>query len=219
MDDHIDTYDRGYIYCFSNVSMPGIHKIGITERNPKLRLNEANSADTWKPPTPYEIVLAKRVLNPKQKEVTLHNLLSQFTERVNRKREFFRVSQEVVKTFFELIDGDVWVETPEIPPKEINPPKENVKGSRTMYRCFADGQLIRHRIGNKTWIGYYCSCENVIVVDYTTCKTSTYKTLSGFAEAHYSIDKPERVSANGWKECECEVNGEWISTFNLIEIF
>ena len=80
-----------------------------------------------------------------------------------------------------------------------------------MTKCFINGQLIRHIIGiNKTWIGVYNSLENGII-----CDTNFYKSLSGFAETHYSIDKPDRISANGWRECECEVNGKWISTYNL----
>ena len=77
------------VCCFSNDSMPGILKVGVTERTPDLRLSEANSPDTWRPPTPYKIEFAKKVYNPKQKETTLHKLLSQYTERINPKREFF----------------------------------------------------------------------------------------------------------------------------------
>ena len=50
------------------------------------------------------------------------------------------------------------------------------------------------------------------------CDTKFYKSLSGFAVAHYTIDtidRTDRVTSNGWKECECEVNGKWIYTFNL----
>lgn len=90
--------------------MPGILKVGMTERTPELRLNEANNSGTWTLPS-YKIVIAKKVLNPKQKELTLHILLSQYTQRIHPKREFFRVSQEEVKTFFDLIDGELWVET------------------------------------------------------------------------------------------------------------
>jgi hypothetical protein len=99
----------GYLYCFSNESMPGILKVGMTERIPNMRLNEANTSDTWRPPTPYKFEFAKKVYNPKQKERTLHMLLSKYTERINPRREFFRVSLEEVNTFFELMDGELYI--------------------------------------------------------------------------------------------------------------
>ena len=212
----------GYVYCFSNPSMPDIRKVGMTERTPEIRLNEANRSDTWRPPTPYKLEFAKKVLNPKQKETTLHILLSQYTERINPKHEFFRVSTEEVKAFFDLIDGDLWVKEPEEEEEEeegddyqytvSNSPVVKCRGNRDMSKCFTNGQRIRHTIGiNKTWIGIYDSSKNKIMYD-----TKFYKSLSGFAEMHYSITRPDRVkSANGWFECECEVNGKWISTFNL----
>ena len=212
----------GYLYCFSNESMPGLLKVGMTERTPEIRLNEANSSDTWRPPTPYKIEFAKKVLNPKDKETILHKLLSQYTERINPKREFFRISPEEVKTFFDLIDGDLWVKDPEDEEEddededeeeENKENKENKeKGCRDMTKCFTHGQRICHTIGiNKTWIGIYDSSKNGIMYD-----TKFYKSLSGFAETHYSIDRTDRVkSANGWKECKCEVHGKWISTYNL----
>lgn len=36
-------------------------------------------------------------------------LLKKYTERINSKGEFFRVSPEEVNTLFDLIDGDLWV--------------------------------------------------------------------------------------------------------------
>ena len=257
----------GYLYCFSNPSMPGILKVGMTERTPEIRLNEANSSDTWRPPTPYKIEFAKKVCCPNQKEKTLHALLSKYTERINPNREFFRASPEEVNTFFNLIDGDLWVEPPkeeDIKKEENEEEKENEekkdikkcssdmtncftdapqysrriaprssipveptscrpyrlngsvkKGSREMAKCFTDGQYIRHTIGiNKPWVGIYDSSKNGIIYD-----SKFYKTLIGFAEMHYSIDKIDKIdrvsSADGWKECECEVNGKWISTYNL----
>ena len=93
----------GYLYCFSNPSMPGILKIGMTERTPEVRLKEANSSDTWRPPTPYIIEFAKRVMCPKEKETILHTILSKYTERIHQNREFFRVSVEEVKNFLDNI--------------------------------------------------------------------------------------------------------------------
>ncbi len=100
---------EGYIYCFSNTSMPGVVKVGMTVRTPHVRLNEANSSDTWRPPTEYKLEFSKKVSNPKQKEHVLHKLLAKYTERINPKREFFRAEPKDVETFFELIDGDFYV--------------------------------------------------------------------------------------------------------------
>ena len=40
--------------------------------------------------------------------------------------------------------------------------------------------------------------------------------LNQFAKSHYETERNDRVSnVNAWKVCHCEVNGEWISTYNL----
>jgi hypothetical protein len=97
----------GYIYCFTNPSMPGLVKCGETERTPIERLRDANVSNTWIP-TPFKIEFAKFVKNPKEKETNLHKILEKYIERVNTKREFFRISVEDVKIFFDLIDGEWW---------------------------------------------------------------------------------------------------------------
>lgn len=102
--------NHGYIYCFSNPSMVGILKIGMTQRKPYIRLCEANSSDTWRPPTPYVLEFAKYVLHPREKELALHNLLARYTERIHQRREFFRVTPSEVLAFFDLIDGKMWRE-------------------------------------------------------------------------------------------------------------
>ena len=213
----------GYLYCFSNESMPGIVKIGITERTPDLRLKEANTSDTWKPPTPYKIEFAKKVLNPKQKETILHKLLSQYTERINPKREFFRVSLEEVKTFVEIIDGDLWIENKKEDEDEDDNEDDNeeitnsislVVKCRDTSKCFTNGQRIRHTIGiNKTWIGIYDSSKNAII--HNSKLYQGRSPLNQFAISHYESERSNRVSVNAWSECECEVNGKWISTYNL----
>jgi hypothetical protein len=106
----INKMSYGYIYCFSNESMPSILRIAMTERTPDIILKEANNSDTWRPPTPYKIEFAKKVLDPKQKKNILHIIMARYSERINPKREFFRISIEDVKIFFELIDGVYWNE-------------------------------------------------------------------------------------------------------------
>jgi len=88
----------------SNPSMPGLLKVGMTDRTPEIRAGELFSTGV---PTPFKIEFSKKVLNPVQKETTLHNLL--LKERINPRREFFCVSLEKVKELFNHKDGDVWV--------------------------------------------------------------------------------------------------------------
>lgn len=212
----------GYIYCFSNPSMPDILKIGMTERTPEIRLNEANTSDTWRPPTPYKIEFAKKVIHAPEKEKTLHVLLEQYTERINPRREFFRVSPEEVRKFFDLMDGEMWIDTNTIEePDEQDSEDEDasetptrvrssdVIGCRDMTKCFTNGQRIRHTIGiNRIWIGTYDSLKNAIIHD-----GNPYTSLSSFALYHIrTVSNPTRMSINGWSNCECEVDGKWIST-------
>ena len=40
--------------------------------------------------------------------------------------------------------------------------------------------------------------------------------LNQFAKSHYETERNDRGSnVNAWSECECEVNEQWISTYNL----
>ena len=94
----------GYIYAFSNESMPGLIKIGMTERTPEERLAEANSYDTFKPPTPYIMEIQKKVNNCKEIEKKIHALLSD--KRVNPHREFFKITIEELKELFNSIEGE-----------------------------------------------------------------------------------------------------------------
>lgn len=198
----------GYLYCFSNESMPNIIKIGMTERNLKLRLNEANASDTWRPPTPYKIEFAKKVVNPKDKEKTIHYLLTKYTKRINPKREFFQISINEVKEFFKLINGNFIYHTHEDTHEDTY---EN-NNKNTMRQYFKNEQKNRHKIRikneNKEHIlnGIYDYKNNIIM----SSDNNSFTSLSGFAMYHYSLYNKSRQSANGWIECECYFNDNWI---------
>lgn len=97
----------GYVYVMRNPSMPGMMKIGFTTRPIEERLQEANVGNTWIP-TPFSLELYKFVVNPQEKESTVHKILAR--DRVNPNREFFRVELEQVKLLFDLMDT---TQTPE----------------------------------------------------------------------------------------------------------
>ena len=110
--------EEGYIYCISNLDiMPDIYKVGVTMRDPNERLKEANSSDTWKIPS-YKIEFAKKVYNPKEKEITLHKLMEKFMNRVHPRREFFKGNIEDIKQSFKLMDGLMWTNNNEISNKK-----------------------------------------------------------------------------------------------------
>lgn len=257
---------EGYLYCISNEYMPGILKIGKTTRDPETRLREANSCKTWAIPV-FRIEFAKKVQDVDGKEKTLHRLLEQYTERIYNRREFFRVSLEEVKVFFDLIDGEMWIspkdQVIQIAEVSIHHDEEEgegddskcaaddnddddngdddddneddeqqhgclseiakhskpsrVIGCRVMAKCFTHRQLIRHTIGiTHTWIGRYDAIKNKIIMENGIVE---YISLNQMVIAHYKQERPNRVKANAWDECECQVdNGRWISTFSLPEI-
>jgi hypothetical protein len=79
----------GWVYAFETPSMPGIVKIGATDRDPVERLREANDSDTWRPPEAYRIAWAIEADSPFALENQVHAALAEL--RINPRREFFRV--------------------------------------------------------------------------------------------------------------------------------
>ena len=202
---------EGYVYCFTNESMPGLVKIGMTTRTPEERLHEANNngVPTYRPPTPYVIELAKRVNDPSRREQIIHKYFDH--ERVNPRREFFRVSMERIKPLFDLMD-----EIDSEPRNEDRDDQIKEKSSRrSLSRCLENGQKIRHKThNNASGHGVFDSDLNAIVY-----RGDTYKTLNRFATDYYNnvVFKWEQKSKikNGWKVCEYESDGLWYPTDGL----
>jgi hypothetical protein len=188
-----------YIYCVSNVAMPGIVKIATTE-NMGAMLAEANQADPWRPHIPYDVEFAKKVSNATGKVRAITSLLDVYAE-----PSFFWASPEEVRPLFDLMDGEDWIDVAE--PVAL----PQVKWCRNMAECFVNGQQIRHVVGLSNWTGIFDSANRTILHNGTH-----YKSLSGFALAHYNHISPGRRSTvNGWSECEHEVAGAWVSTHKI----
>jgi hypothetical protein len=105
---------EGYIYVISNPSFGAdIFKVGYTDKTPTERLKEANST-TWAFPT-FKLEFAKKVIDARDKEQKLHRTLGAFARRIHPKREFFNVQLKSIMLLFDMIDGEMWVQTPEVP--------------------------------------------------------------------------------------------------------
>jgi hypothetical protein len=209
------TDNKGWIYCLSNISMPGLVKIGITQLSPKKRAIKLHTTGV---PTPFKIEIAKKVEDYIEKEKQLHKILEQYSLRISPKREFFKMSVEEVYAFFELMEGVYYEEEVtevdiDIKSYDTDDDLEVIKHSRIRVMCkvFFHEQKIRHIIGiSNLWEAYYDKNKNKIIY-----KNEEYS-LNKFTQKHYMVDRPDRCKDNNaWAECECLVNNKWISTYDL----
>jgi len=84
----------GFVYVLSNPSMPGIVKIGKTERHPESRSQELHTSGV---PTPFVLEFALWVNDAHEVEKLVHEFFSY--QRVSKSREFFKISlQDAVKS-------------------------------------------------------------------------------------------------------------------------
>lgn len=84
----------GWVYAFTTPSMPGIVKIGATNRDPAERLREAN-ADTWHMHE-YVVACVAEVADAFAAERAVHATLA--ARRVHPRREFFQVTEAEART-------------------------------------------------------------------------------------------------------------------------
>lgn len=95
-DAHL-SFNEGYIYILENHSIPGILKIGYTDRSVQDRVREINSATGVI--TPWYSISHYHCKSPKHIETLVHQSLS--THRVNK--EGFNVSLKQAKKIIEHI--------------------------------------------------------------------------------------------------------------------
>ncbi len=187
---------KGWIYCISNRSMPGLLKVGQTKNCPTLR---AEKLQTTGVPLPFDIEFAKKTTDYEKKEKTIHNLLDALKTRLNPKREFFKVDLSVVKNIFDLIDGDYFS-------KESKDEEESL----ILKDILIDGQKIRHSTGNNQFIeGNYCIGDNKIIIQN---KKYTLKELHQLHCKNNNIENLKYTLLN----YEFQVDKKWVS---LIDFF
>lgn len=92
----------GFVYALSNRSMPGLFKIGMTDRSPSERALELSKATGC--PTPFELMFYTEVFDARAVERNLHEELAEY--RVDESREFFRLgSMAALVEIFHQIAG------------------------------------------------------------------------------------------------------------------
>ena len=101
---------RGIVYVLTNAAMPELVKIGhhngTTTQSLQTRVDALYSGkDKTGVPLPFDIVHAFQVNNPAGKEQRLHEYLKK--QRINPKREFFKVDQDEILRATALWDDAV----------------------------------------------------------------------------------------------------------------
>ena len=92
---------KGFCYAAINKSMPGLVKIGCTERSPYLRVRQLFTTSV---PEPFVLMAYISCEAPRHMEAKIHKHFE--TVSVSPNREFFRVSEEKVVAYFAQICRD-----------------------------------------------------------------------------------------------------------------
>jgi len=230
---------NGYVYCFSNESMPGILKVGMTERKPEDRLRDSNRSNTWTPPTPYKIEMAKQVYYPKQKEQSIHKLLDIYGKRINPKREFFKSSVEEIKAVFDIIDGeyysakevdvDIDDEKEDIVDEERDEKYdekdekydekddekddevESITSTISKKTKKRDGLLYEGQRIKHTLFDNGNVWIGIFKSGKIICNDKSYPNIYEFVKNHYKSENIQKYNKNNvLNETECEINNEWV---------
>ena len=88
------------VYILINEAMPGIIKIGWTDKRVEERMKELDKTST---PVPFTCYFAKRVEDPTFVESKMHEAFDEF--RIRDNREFFRMSPDQAKAALEIATG------------------------------------------------------------------------------------------------------------------
>ena len=90
------------VYVLTNSAMPGLVKIGWTDKNdPKTRVSQLYTTGV---PVPFSIEYACRVSNPVEVEKALHIAFA--PHRINKKREFFEIEPEQAIVILKLLNAE-----------------------------------------------------------------------------------------------------------------
>ena len=98
-------------------------------------------------------------------------------------------------------------------------------GCREPRLCFKDGQKIRHKCrgADGWWVGVFHDSPTWTGLEGEGMSFSADDCISQFARAHYyskglNPSHPPPLYSY-WNECECQIDGQWVSTYNLPSLY
>jgi hypothetical protein len=125
----IKIMNNQFIYIITNEAMPGLVKIGMTDDTLESRLRSLYSSGV---PLPFQVYHASRVNNMVLVEKRLHDAFEDF--RINKNREFFKISPERVLSALLLAEiEDVTPNYDVVENKEDSIALEKIKSKKTRF--------------------------------------------------------------------------------------
>ena len=100
----------GYVYILSNAGMPGLLKIGLTERMPQARAKELQTTGV---PHPFQLEFSVSVPDCQAAERQVHKLLEQNGVRATGDREFFALSIDMAIATVQFVVGPTMESKPD----------------------------------------------------------------------------------------------------------
>ncbi len=198
--------DSSYVCVFTVKGCDGVVKVTRDVRSPPCQLADALQ---WGGIVDVELQFAKLI--PQSKLDIFLSILNRYERVGNPVAGWFKCTVDEIKPLFDLIEGFYWKSEAPASVTSVYPisQSEVLMGCRSEPLCFHNGQKIRIEYNGSMWEGHWSSAGKKIV-----CGGKDYPSLNSFANAfHKSIKGLSRVSA--WNACQCEVDGKWVSTYNL----
>lgn len=101
MSSSVNSQGAGFLYILANPSMPGLVKVGRTNRKPSERAQELSGSTGV--PTPFLVVYEVLVSDCNEAEKYIHTVLSNRGYRLSENREFFKAPiPEIINMFMSL---------------------------------------------------------------------------------------------------------------------
>ncbi|QFT84942.1 hypothetical protein FIU88_08135 [Halomonas sp. THAF12] len=98
---------KGEVYLLGNLAMPGMYKIGHTQRSLETRIAELSRSTSV--PRPFYLIVALRSYQPRLVEMQVHARLQAY--RANQAREFFEFPDDreaAIAFLTQVVDSGVY---------------------------------------------------------------------------------------------------------------
>lgn len=133
------------VYLLTNPSMPGLVKIGRTaQSDAQIRLDQLYTTGV---PVPFELVFACRVPNSQEVEAALHVAFA--PQRVNPKREFFRIEPDQALAILRLLHVEDATGTVEAQPSTISEQEQEATRALRARRPNLDFDIMGIPVGSE----------------------------------------------------------------------